>query len=67
MSNMKKIFALLSGLTIIALSVFVSLFSKNPAGINYSPNTGDSKMIIFVVLVIVAVALLIFVRMRRKK
>jgi len=49
------------------MSVFVSLFSKNPAGINYSPNTGDSKMIIFVVLGIIAVVLLIFVGMRRRK
>jgi len=35
--------------------------------INSVPNTGDTTMIVFIILGIVAIALLVFVFMRKKK
>ncbi|MCL1859351.1 MAG: LPXTG cell wall anchor domain-containing protein [Oscillospiraceae bacterium] len=66
---MKKILALILALIIISLSVFALIFSKNPAGINYSPNTGDTpwEMIIFIGLGVIAAILLVFVGMKRRK
>ena len=73
MKNMKKISSLILVLAIIALALFTLLSSNlsntETAGINYSPNTGDTpwEMILFIGLGIVAVALLVFVVMRRKR
>ena len=65
---MKKMFALISVLAIIVFSVLALMPSVNPAGLDYSPNTGDTpwEMIIFIGLGVVAVLLLIFVFMRKK-
>jgi len=67
MKKTNKIPALIFALIIIALAISAMLVSANPIGADYSPNTGDTSMFIFIALGVVAVGLLIFITTRRKK
>ena len=67
--NIKKISVLVLAFTIIALFSLALLTSTVPSDVNYSPNTGDTpwEFILFIGLGIVAVLLLVFVVIRRRK
>jgi len=72
---MKKTVAylLIAVLAITAFSQILSgspMFSQNPAAVtNHSPNTGDTPwtLILFIGLGLLAILLLVFVVMRRRK
>ena len=64
---MKKFFALVLVLAIAVLSAAALMDFSNSTGINYSPDTGNTQMFVFIGLGVVAVILLVFVVIRRKK